>query len=146
MVHLLIERDPKLSGNQGTRGRLFDATNPQLIPVFRWYTVERPRTGEHPCIPDGVYQCWRTKTQHHGITFEVIDAPNRTGILFHVANNMADLLGCIGLGRLLADVVSVAHPESGVLPGVINSKRAIDEFMEFLSDVEEFELKIITKN
>lgn len=145
MINLLIERDNNLSGPQGTRGRLFDVTNPNILPLFRWYTVERPRLGEHPCISDGKYDCVRMNSPSKGNTFEIL-VQGRTHILFHVANNMADLEGCIGLGKLLdSNVTSHAHPETGPLPGVTMSVKAVTEFKDFLSDVDDFKLIIVTK-
>lgn len=69
------------------------------------YSVERPWLQNQPnisCIPEGFYKCRRVDSPKFGDTFEVTGVPNRTHILFHVANHMDDLQGCIGLGARLA--------------------------------------------
>jgi len=82
----------------GTFGRLFYpvGSHPNMH-----YTVEQPWNDNLPfqsCIPEGRYQCHRFTSQKHPNTWEVINVPNRTAILFHVGNTMDDFEGCIGLG------------------------------------------------
>ena len=80
-------------------------------------TLERPwaeNIRNFSCIPEGVYECVRRKewkgAKKHGDTFEVKDVPERSAILFHPANFVDELEGCIAVGRK---------------PGPLRGKRAI---------------------
>lgn len=101
------------------------------------YTVERPWTGNTPfesCIPEGVYVCRWVVSPRFGRTIEVTGVPERSEILFHVANTMDDLEGCIGLGESL-----------GVLAGkwaVHGSRNALHRFHAALEGVDEIALVI----
>lgn len=47
------------------------------------------------CIPDGVYDVIRYKSQRFGDNFRFVYVPNRTGILIHPGNSLKDTQGCI---------------------------------------------------
>jgi hypothetical protein len=51
------------------------------------------------CIPAGVYICMRVQSPRFGNTFEVTGVENRSHILFHKGNTIADTQGCIILGQ-----------------------------------------------
>lgn len=101
------------------------------------YTLERPwmmNERNISCIPTGMYVCKRYHSQNHPNTFEVTDVHNRSYILFHVANTINDLQGCIGLGE-----------EVGYLMGqraILNSTHAFNSFIDITSGFDEFTLKI----
>ena len=105
-------------------------------------TMELPWKGnakEVSCIPTGTYTCKRTLaslhiTKPYGQTFEIENVPNRSDILFHIANFQKDLKGCIGLGTSF-----------GKLSGfdvILRSMTAFDKFMQTLKDVYNFSLTI----
>jgi len=88
------------------------------------------------CIPTGSYMCRRVNSPKFGNTFEVTKVPNRTHILFHGANTMKDLLGCIGLAEFFHrfnGVAGVANPSKGA---------ALIEFLQLTKSVDEFKLVI----
>lgn len=85
-------------------------------------------------IPAGEYVCARTKSPRFGETFEVLDVPGRTHILFHAGNTDADTHGCILLGRYW-----------GKLRGdraVLNSGKTFKDFLVNMANENEFKLTI----
>ncbi len=84
-------------------------------------SLERPRTGDHPCIPAGKYEVILTPSPHLGyVTPEVLNVPGRTAIRIHVANKPSELLGCTAVGQNRATNT------------VGNSKKAFDRLMALL--------------
>lgn len=90
----------------GTFGRL-------IYNDFRAFSVERPwadNKARESCIPEGKYQVKWYDSPKFGRTLAVVgetvslfpdNVHARSAILFHKANTMDDLLGCIGLGKSL---------------------------------------------
>lgn len=64
-------------------------------------------------------------------TFEVKNVLGRSGILFHIANSVKDLRGCIGIGQVLLDSDYIG-----------DSKVAFGDFMNGFTGIEEFKLNI----
>lgn len=100
----------------------------------RFLTLELPwRDNQHDisCIPLGKYVCKKFNSTKFGLTFEVRNVPNRSGILFHAGNEAADTHGCILLGNRL------------VQPDFISgSKVSLELFRGLTIDVNEFNLEI----
>ena len=115
----------------GTFGMMLDGVVPFCLTLeLPWLNNEVDKS----CIPDKDYICQRVNSPKFGNTFEICDVPNRTHILFHKANIISDLLGCIGLGE-----------EFGILNGktaILASGRAFAEFMERTKGIDEFKLSI----
>lgn len=95
---------------------------PKLI-----YTIERPWVGNQPkvsCIPEGTYRvAWREANwSRFPRAFQILNVPDRSGILIHSANLARQLHGCIapGLSRgfiagesaILSSVAAVNFLES----------------------------------
>lgn len=103
----------------GTFGRL---STPDGITL---YTVERPWLNNAPeisCIPEGHYICAPRMFYRGGYqAVEVVNVPNRSHILFHIANTPADVLGCIGVGARLGCINN--------LWAVLDSKVGFNLFM-----------------
>jgi len=130
MKTLIIRRIT--TGDQGTFGNLVFENAPFAV------TLELPWLDNKPmvsCIPSGEYICKRVSSPKFGDTFEVTNVPGRTHILFHKANRLRDLLGCIGV----AEQFGKLDGESGVL----NSKQGYNEFKAILSNDIEFRLVIV---
>lgn len=69
------------------------------------HSYEEPEGTFSAKTPDGIYTCQRGLHQLvHGtlpfITYEVMNVPKHTGILFHVGNYNRDSDGCILIGEL----------------------------------------------
>ena len=67
------------------------------------FTLERPWVDNRrnvSCIPGNeFYSLVKYKSQRYGWTLRVEDVPDRTGILFHAGNTVADTKGCILPGK-----------------------------------------------
>ena len=101
-----------------------------------FWTIEKPWKDNQPyvsCIPEGYYRLGRRNSPRFGPNvWEVLEVPNRTHILLHVANTADDVVGCIGLGSSVwAD-----------LGGVGSSRKAMNQF-ELASQEYEHEELII---
>lgn len=103
----------------------------------RLVSIERPWLNNQvsvSCIPEGTYRCVPRRYNRGGYdAVEVTDVPNRTHILFHKANTMHDLAGCIGVASRI-----------GVLNRMwagLDSKTAFGIFMDVYGD-DEFDLTI----
>ncbi len=110
---------------------------------FSCYSLERPRVGDHPCIPDGLYDVkWTSKDVHpkHGPCYEISDVPGRTDVLIHTANWSLELLGCIAPGRAIVD--ELKRPDGSKLKGVSSSRDALEGLVADLGKLP-FELEII---
>jgi hypothetical protein len=119
--------------NDGTFGTLYIDDWPVCV------TLELPWKNNDPqvsCIPTIQTYAERVESLKFGNTFEVKNVPNRTHILFHGANTIADLLGCIGLAEFyhrFAGQAGVANPSKGA---------AMIEFHQLTKDVNKFDLHI----
>ena len=87
------------------------------------------------CIPSGQYTCRRLHSGRFGDTFQVLDVPDRTGILFHRGTVEGDTAGCI----LVAEEYGVLGDDVAVL----SSGRGFGEFMRKLDGIDEFILTIV---
>jgi hypothetical protein len=100
-----------------------------------FYTLELPdRNNERniSCIPEGKYQCvrhWSTKFPY--LHLLIMNVPNRDGILIHAGNYPKNTTGCILLGQSINN--------EGDL---VNSRKAIDEFMELIKAADEIILEV----
>ena len=121
------------SNTDGTFGVLLDEDIPFCLTVERQWLENRSNVS---CVPDGTYICKRGQFTKHGNTFEVMNVPGRSAILFHKGNIDDDSHGCIIVGEqygyLSEDVA------------VLSSGSAFTEFLDRLKDVNEFELTIKT--
>jgi len=123
----------RLEKYQGTFGVLL-----LDFELFCW-TIERPWADNLPnvsCIPEGDYFCERHDSPKFGDTFEVMSVPNRSLILFHPANYVEDLQGCVGLGKEIGWM--------GQKRMVKESKDAFTSFMKKLEGETLFKLRIKT--
>lgn len=114
---------------RGTRGVMVDEHGFHLC-----YTIERPATGEHPCIPEGTYIARRFDSHKHGPhIWQLQDVPGRDLIQFHIANWPHELLGCIAPGvrpRTSEDGEPGVY-DSGVAYFKIMGQTADDDALEF---------------
>lgn len=69
--------------------------------LFTCNTMELPNKQNKQyvsCIPYGRYAVVPYSSTKFPNVYQVLDVPNRDKILIHIANTVADLLGCIGVG------------------------------------------------
>lgn len=91
---------------------------------FQCYGMELPwkdNKVDESCIPEGAYQCVVGESPKFGKVYGVQKVPGRSDVLFHPANWIRQLLGCIALGRAVGLVLGIK--------GVMSSKDAIEGFM-----------------
>lgn len=103
---------------------------------FEVFTCERPWEDNKPyvsCIPEGDYNLVRHDSPKFGDrVWMVHNVPDRTFILFHVANWPHQLQGCIAPGNTL-------FPDGD---GVGSSRVAYEQFMEWSKNFDHLELRI----
>jgi hypothetical protein len=90
-------------------------------------------------IPEGTYTCQRSLHRLHGMdtdfeTFEVMNVPDHTGILFHWGNWNRDSEGCVLLGR------ETHLEDEGSM--VTDSRDTFKLFMARASGLDTFELVV----
>lgn len=101
-------------------------------------TLERPWLDNQPnvsCIPAGKYECQRVDSPHFGNTFQVMNVPGRSHILFHKGNVATDSEGCILIGESFNPVLGK--------PGITRSGDGFAEFLSILRMTDRFPLEIV---
>ena len=123
MNNVHIKRIKKHS-TKGTVGILF--INSKEI----CYTLELPDKNNKinvSCIPGNLsYDCSIVDSPTFGNVYEVCNVPDRTHILFHIANFLDDIKGCIALGD--------RYDEYEGKYVVWDSKVAFNRFMKYLNN------------
>lgn len=117
-----------IAGDGGTFGTLRDDTGRKMA-----VTVERPPTGDHPCIPAGTYHWVKFISPHNGACL-LLTVPGRKMIEMHSANVMAELLGCIAPGATFAHFTGEHDGEPYSLDGVTSSKATLAMILSTLPD------------
>ena len=74
------------------------------------------------CIPEGVYYCAPVNSPKFGWTYEVLDVPNRSHILFHRGNTEEHTEGCILVGESFGELKGK--------PAILDSTGGFNEFRE----------------
>jgi hypothetical protein len=105
-----------------------------------FHVLERPWLNNKPnesCIPAGDYNAIflpRSASGKYKNIYQLQAVPGRTGILIHQGNLVDHSRGCLIIGMRRASLAGK--------PAVINSRTALEEFVELL-DGKPFVLKII---
>lgn len=86
-------------------------------------------------IPAGQYTCRRYSSERYPDTFQVMNVPDRTKVLFHAGNTKADTAGCILLGQYWAKLLGNI--------ATLNSGKTFKSFMGLMRDYKAFDLTII---
>jgi hypothetical protein len=87
------------------------------------------------CIPVGRYKVKLHRSPKFGVTYQVMNVPERDQILFHAGNTQKDTHGCILLGMQFGKMGN----ESAILA----SRSAFNRFMDLMAGTPEAELIII---
>jgi hypothetical protein len=98
--------------------------------------------GFQPKLPDGVYVCERGEHRLEGmykpfITFEIMNVPGHTGILFHVGNFNNDSNGCVCVGEMIGQ-----NPNENGAQIIFNSQRTFDKFIALQEGLNSFVLTV----
>lgn len=116
---------------------LYDENKNLILQTF--YSLELPwKENKHniSCIPEGIYSVEPNNTTAHPHTYRVLNVPDRSGILIHIANYISDLRGCIGLGMSLNDI-----DKDGKLD-ISSSTKAVKKLYDLIGE-ENFKLIIL---
>lgn len=82
---------------------------------IKLFTLELPwRNNEFQksCIKTGLYEVVPRWSQKYGDHFHITNVEDRDLILFHAANYVKQLLGCIGVGKKLLDINKDGRPDT----------------------------------
>lgn len=103
---------------RGTYGVLHIDNEPIAVTLEPlWQNNERNIS----CIPPGVYDVHRVDSPNFGETYEVMNVPNRSDILFHWGNTKDDTEGCI--------LVGTSYGPFKDTHGIWNSRGAFQTFL-----------------
>lgn len=85
------------------------------------------------CIPEGKYRCVPHSGPKYSNVWEITNVPNRSAILIHHGNTIADTQGCV--------LVGLRYGELNGLPAVLQSRPAMMKLRSILP--REFTLTIM---
>lgn len=118
--------------NGATCGVLVIDDSPEFVTLEdAWRDNERLIS----CIPQGRYKIKLHRSPKFGLTYQVMDVPERSHILFHAGNTHKDTHGCILLGMQYGRIGS----ESAILA----SRSAFLKFMDLMGNTPEAQLIVI---
>ena len=117
--------------SQGTFGNLIICSQVFCVTLepFDWLNEVNVSS-----IPAQQYQCIKIRSSRFGETFEIVDVPNRSHILFHAGNLVKSTSGCV----LLAQYFGKLRGNRAIL----NSGKTFKEFLRIMKDVNTFNLTI----
>ena len=140
MKHIVIERF--LPSVHGTFGFM-------QLDNFVFFTLEEEWKDNLPnesCIPANTYEIHLSKYHRGGyMTYEVMNVPGRSRILFHAGNTEEDTKGCILLGLQLGVFTVPVDEETGLRAkklAVLKSRAAFKRFMAYMNDAKRATLEI----
>ena len=135
-MRLLLERYSH--EEKQTIGKLYLLNNSGGI-IEKWHSLELPWLDNQrriSCIPLGTYKARKHTSPRFGKSLWLQDVPNRSEILIHRGNFYTDILGCILIGKNLADINN-----DGVID-LTQSVKAINELMSYLTDLDAIMIEI----
>lgn len=115
---------------EGIFGFLLDDQNNILFYTLEHAYLQSDGTYA-PKIPVGNYTCKRGTYPKNGETFEVMDVPGHSAILFHTGNYNKDSDGCILVGLDQGDEM------------ITQSRKAFAQFLQLMDGVNSFELEVV---
>ena len=98
---------------------------------FRCFTLELPDTGNASnvsWIPAGTYEYFKRVSNANGNVIELRNVVGRKYVQVHVGNYTSDILGCILVGKTIADI------NSDGIPDVTSSGNTMKALLSILDD------------
>lgn len=86
------------------------------------------------CIPIGTYACKKIKHRRYGVTLELINVPDRAGILIHSGNTAKDSRGCIIVGLEFGELQNMC--------AVLRSRAAMRKLRRLWQPIEYTKLEV----
>lgn len=137
-MNLKLIRLSKKGNLTATRGVLLLNGEPEASTLELPWKDNEQRVS---CIPEGRYSLSRTinRTTAGGLqiveTYEVLDVPNRSGILFHIGNTVKDSNGCILIGNGYGYIDEV--------PAIVGSRAGFNRLIEITKSFGRLDLEIL---
>ena len=98
---------------------------------FRCFTLELPDKGNASnvsCIPAGTYEYFKRVSNANGNVIELRNVVGRKYVQVHTGNYTSDILGCILVGKTIADI------NSDGIPDVTSSGNTMKALLSILDD------------
>ncbi|AGG57935.1 hypothetical protein VPBG_00163 [Vibrio phage helene 12B3] len=98
---------------------------------FRCFTLELPDKGNASnvsCIPAGTYEYFKRVSNVNGNVIELRNVVGRKYVQVHTGNFTSDILGCILVGKTIADI------NSDGIPDVTSSGNTMKALLPILDD------------
>ena len=98
---------------------------------FRCFTLELPDKGnasDVSCIPAGTYEYFKRVSNANGNVIELRNVVGRKYVQVHVGNYTSDILGCILVGKTIADI------NADGIPDVTSSGNTMKKLLTTLDD------------
>ncbi|AUR91594.1 hypothetical protein NVP1161O_152 [Vibrio phage 1.161.O._10N.261.48.C5] len=98
---------------------------------FRCFTLELPDKGNASnvsCIPAGTYEYFKRVSNANGNVIELRNVVGRKYVQVHKGNFTSDILGCILVGKTIADI------NSDGIPDVTSSGNTMKDLLTTLDD------------
>ncbi len=128
----------RLTGNsKQTTGSLIVHGN--IKNHARFTTIELPYLANKPfvsCIPSGNYKAKKVISQTFGWCIQILNVPNRSGILLHYGNFYTNSKGCILIGE------SFSHINADKQVDITNSRKSIVRLTSFFTPNQIFNITI----
>ncbi len=126
----------------GIFGKLTDEVNALVAVTLEHAYNTGSDEGYIAKIPPGTYTCKRSQHTLHGMTkpfetFQVMDVPGHSNILFHWGNFNGNSDGCILLGR---KIIPVENTNEHM---ITNSRNTFNKLMDIQKGVDTFTLEIV---
>ncbi|CAM0057442.1 hypothetical protein VPHK406_0166 [Vibrio phage K406] len=98
---------------------------------FRCFTLELPDKGNASnvsCIPAGTYEYFKRVSNANGNVIELRNVVGRKYVQVHTGNFTSDILGCILVGKTIADI------NADGIPDVTSSGNTMKALLSVLDD------------
>lgn len=133
-----------IDSDWGTLGRLIMTQGQKELRLFALEEEDQQNRRNVSRIPEGTYRIRRVYSPRFGETFEVLDVPGRSHVLFHRGNTEEDTEGCILMGGTVGAILVEDEDTGAKVPkvAVLSSKAAFKQFMRFMEGHDEATLVI----
>ena len=99
---------------------------------FRCFTLELADLNNAPnvsCIPAGTYEYFKRNSPSNGNVLELKNVVGRSNVQIHKGNFTSDILGCILVGKTIADI------NSDGVPDVTSSGTTLSELLNLVTEI-----------
>lgn len=136
---------------EGTPGKVFDNSGKFICTTLErpWLNNNRntlvPPANNSSCIPEGHYKVVKYHSTKYPSVWQILNVHDRTKILFHNANNISQLLGCVSVGSEIKNFVTDNESKIKYKYWNTSSRLTLSKLQQGLFP-DEFDLEIISKD